>query len=138
MHTSDANGSPDWTLRIAHPYPLRGALHPTNIHQLGSQASYPSSPRLQGDLTFEEDRCSAGPSSAEGEYLYPINTMIDYTGVPDQDNPIRGVEAGGGLGLGGKLDPYRRKKSEEYERASQRWANCSLDVWLAGSDGEYS
>ena len=75
-------------------------------------------------------------SSAEGEYLYPINTTNYEPGTPRQGDLFRGVNTVGSLSLSGKLDRYRRKKSEEYERASQRWAECSLEEWLAGPDGE--
>ncbi len=109
-----------------------------DIHQLGDEISYSSSPQLQDDATLEEERHPAHSSSAEGEYLYPINNMNNYPGTPHQSDLFRGVDTVASLSFSGKLDLYRRKKSEEYERASQRWADCSLEEWLAGPDGEYS
>jgi hypothetical protein len=106
-------------------------------HQPGDQISYPNSPRHQDDTTLEEERHLVRLSSGEGEYLYPINTMNNYPGIPDKNSLFHGVEPIGSLSFGGKLGLYRHKKSEEYERASQRWADCSLEEWLAGSDGEH-
>lgn len=105
-----------------------------NIHQIGDRISYPISPRR---VALEEDHYPARPGSAEGGYLCPTNTMNSYTGINDQDDLFRGVGAVGSLSLGEKLDLYRRNKSEEYERASQRWVDCSLEDWIAGSDGEH-
>jgi len=106
-----------------------------NIHQLGAEISYPNSPRRQGDAIPEEHH-PARASSAEGEYLYPIDNTNNYTGTPDQDNHFRRVELVD-LSFGRKLDVYRRMKREEYEKASQRWADCPLEEWLAAPDGEY-
>lgn len=108
-----------------------------DTHQLGDEISYSSSPQLQDDATLEEERHPARASSSEGEYLHPINTMNNYPGTPHQSDLFRGTDTVGSLSFSGKLDLYRRKKSEEYERASKRWANCSLEEWLAGPDGEY-
>ena len=107
-----------------------------NTHQLGAEFSYPSSSRCQDDATLGEGNHPSRSNSAEGEYLYPISAMNDDPGTPDQDNFFRRVEPVG-LGFGRKLDLYRSKNSEEYGRASQRWADCPLEEWLAGSDGEY-
>lgn len=137
IHASDTNAPPDWTSRIVHPRPLRDAIEVTNIHQLNDQIYYPSPPRRQDDLTLEDDRLPSCPSSDEQEYLCPINAMVNYSGIHDQGNLIREVESIGSLSFGAKLDLYRHRKSEEYARASQRWANCSLEEWLAGSDGEH-
>jgi len=106
-----------------------------NIHQIGAENSYPNSPQRQGDVTPEEHH-PARSSSAEGEYLYPIDNTNHSTGTPDQDNLFRRVELVD-LSFGRKLDLYRRMKREEYEKASQRWADCPLEEWLAGPDGEY-
>lgn len=105
-----------------------------DIHQIDDQISHTSSPRR---IALEEDHCPARPASVGGGYLYPTNTMNDYTGIPDQDHLFHGVGPVGSLSFGGKLDLYRRNNSEEYERASQRWADCSLEDWIAGSDGEH-
>jgi len=138
IHTGDTNAPPHWTSRIVHPHPLRGTLQATDIHQISDQIYYLSSPRRQDDLVLEEDCLPADPSSAEGEYLYPNNAINNHSGTHGQDNLIHEVESVGSLSFGGKLDLYRHQKSEEYERASQRWAHCSLEEWLAGSDGEHS
>lgn len=137
IHAGDTNAPPDWTSRIVHPRPLRDALQATNIHQLNDQIYYLSSPRPQDDLALEEDRLPACSGSAEDEYLHPNSTMNNYSGIYDQDNLICEVGSLGTLSFGGKLELYRHQKSEEYERASQRWAHCSLEEWLAGSDGEH-
>jgi hypothetical protein len=106
---------------------------------IDDQISCPSSPQRHDDVILEEDRRSARSarsSSAGGGYGYSTNMMNNYAGIPNQDNTFRVVEPVGSLSFGGKLDLYRRKNSEEYERASQRWANCPSEEWLAGSGGE--
>ena len=106
-------------------------------HQVGDEISYSSSPRRQDDATLEEERHPARSSSAEDEYLYLINTMNHEPGTPRQGDLFRGVDTVGSLSLSGRLDRCRRKKSEEYVRASQSWAECSLEEWLTGPGGEY-
>ena len=108
-----------------------------DTHQIGDEISYSSSPQRQEDVTLEEERHLERSSSAEGEYSYPIDTMNHGFGTPHQGDLFRGVDTVGNLSFSGKLDLYRREKSEEYGRASQRWAECSLEEWLAGPDGEY-
>ena len=108
-----------------------------DIHQIDDEIYYSSSPQRQDDATLDEERHPARSSSAEGEYLYPIDNINHDSGTLPQGDLFRGVDTVGGLSFSGKLDLYRRKKSEEYERASQRWAECSLEEWLAGPDGKY-
>jgi hypothetical protein len=107
-----------------------------NTHRLGTEISYPRSPRRQDDATLEGEYHPPRSNPAEGEYLFPIDTTNNYPGTPDQDDLFRRVEPVD-LSFGRKLELYRRMKSEEYEKASQRWADCPLEEWLAGPDGEY-
>jgi hypothetical protein len=108
-----------------------------NIHHIDDQIYYSSSTRRQDGEIYEEGRRPAHPSPAEGD-VYPANMMHNYPSTLDQDNFFSGVESARNMSFGEKLDLCRRRKSEEYERASQRWADCSSEEWLAGSDGEYS
>ncbi|KAG6861622.1 hypothetical protein C0995_014061 [Termitomyces sp. Mi166 len=40
--------------------------------------------------------------------------------------------------LGCEVDAYVEEYAEQYERAVERWKNCSMEEWIAGAEGEES